>query len=151
MKGLLRRLRGAVGTAVTWAIGWAVITFPIFAVLHVVGVGSAGFGEFVGVLTTIASASGFIAGGIFALGLATFHRDRSLDELRVIPMAVLGAAAAIVLPGLAIASGFFEYTPLTWRGTIVFGTAMAVLGSATGGGLVKIAKGADGQRLPPGE
>jgi len=151
MDGMLRKLRGAFGTAVTWAIGWAVIAFALFSILRVVGVGSAPFAEFVGVLTTITAASGFIAGGVFSLGLATFHRNGRLDDLRVGPMAALGAVAAVLLPGVAVVSGLFEYTPLTLRGTLVFGAAVAVLGGVTGGGLVKIARGADADRLPPGE
>lgn len=151
MDAILRKLRGAVGTAVTWAIGWAVVAFLVFSVIRLVGVGSAPFAEFVGVLTAITAASGFVAGGIFSLGLATFHRDRRLEDLRVGPMAGLGAVAAVLLPGLAAVSGLFEYTPLTLRGTLVLGTAIAVLGGVTGGGLVKIAKGADADRLPPVE
>lgn len=151
MNGLMRRLRGAAGTAVTWAVGWAVVALPFTVVMWLLGGSDLPLMETLGPLTAIAAGSGFVSGGIFSLGLAALGRNRSLEDLNVAPMAALGAAAAVVLPILAFASGLFEYTPLTWQGAAVFTAAMAGLGGATGGGLVKIAKGADAERLTSGE
>ncbi len=151
MDGMLRKLRGALGTAVTWAIGWAIAAVPLTTIMWLLGGSDLPLLDTVGPLTAISAGSGFISGGLFSLGLATLGRSRSLEELRVAPMALLGAGAAIVLPIIAFASGLFEYAPITWRGATIFTSVMAVLGAATGGGIVKIAKGADAQRLSPGE
>lgn len=74
MGKFLRRLRGIIGTGLTWAIGWAVIsvgmTIPFGVPL-----------EFLGIIALSGVVRGFIAGGAFATILSIAERHHTLEDL----------------------------------------------------------------------
>ena len=152
MDGLIRKLRGAFGTAVTWAIGWGALALPLSSVMWFLGGSDASFVDTVGAISAVAAGSGFLAGGVFSLGLAAFGRNRRLEDLKVLPMALLGALAAAALP-VAIALYGLAAMPfgLDWDVLLTIGTVLTGFGALTAGGLLKIAQGGDTERLPPGE
>lgn len=94
MGTVLRKLRGAAGTALLWGIGWGLVGALPGLLLMVPTTG--GFSV---VLATMGvfGAAGFISGGIFALMLATVYRRRSLEELRPKRVGALGMAGAMAL------------------------------------------------------
>ena len=72
MKQFLRRLRGVIGTGLTWAIGWAGFS----AVVGVI------FGAYsVPRLALVGAFTGLIAGGAFAVILSITERRRRLEDL----------------------------------------------------------------------
>jgi hypothetical protein len=154
MNGWIRKLRGAFGTAVTWAIGWAALAVPASGLLWVLGGSDATFLETIGAVTAMAAGSGFLAGGVFSFGLAAVGRNRSLEDLNVLPMALMGGLAAAVLP---IAVGIWAlFDPVflllvDWDVLLPVGATLTAFGAVTAGGLLRIAKGGDADRLPPGE
>ena len=90
MKGFLRRLRGIVGTGLTWALGWAGAT-TVFSVIL-----GAPLGRLVGVATT-GAIFGFIAGGTFAVILSIAERHHSLADLSVRRVALWGGIGGVAL------------------------------------------------------
>ena len=94
----LRRLRAALGNAVTWAVGWA----PVGLVLGMwVAYGLPPRVSFWGIAFEMAlstALAGFIAGGAFAIVLGVVERKRTLADLKVSRIALLGAAGGMAFP-----------------------------------------------------
>jgi hypothetical protein len=95
MKGLLRRLRGVIGTAVTWALGWGAVYAVIQVGLKLI------FGHTMSILLLafMGSILGLISGGSFAIILSIAERHRTFDQLSLKRVALWGAVggAALVL------------------------------------------------------
>ncbi len=98
MNRLIRRVRGIIGTAFTWAIAW-------------VGLG-AGIGALAGFnlsyLLRMAlnnSVSGFIAGASFAVILSVAERQNSLKDLSLRRVALWGAVGGLLLSFIPLAFG----------------------------------------------
>ena len=83
MKGLLRRLRGILGTGLTWAVGWTGVTVALNLVggvpLH-----------FLGQLVLSGMVRGFVAGGAFAVILSIAERRHTLEDLSLRRVALWG-------------------------------------------------------------
>ena len=137
MKRVLQRLRGIVGTGLTWAAAW-------------VGLG-AGIGALTGMelgfILQIAlgnSVSGFLAGASFAVILSVAERNRSLEELSLKRVGLWGAAGAAALSLLPLAYGVpigYLFTPILINGGI--GAGMAA-------GSVAMARRAEDRQLGSG-
>jgi hypothetical protein len=152
MNGWIRKLRGAFGTALTWALGWATLAVPGSSLMWVLGGSDARFVETVVALTAMAAGSGFLAGGVFSLGLATFGRNRSIDELKVLPMALLGGLAAAILPIAVGIYGALAPAFITeWSVFLMVGAVLTGFGAVTAGSLLKIAKGGGADQVTSGE
>ena len=98
MKRFIRRGRGVIGTAVTWALAW-------------VGLG-AGIGALVGFelgyllrMALTNSVGGFLAGASFALILSFAERNRTLEELSLRRIAVWGGGGGILVSLIPTAIG----------------------------------------------
>jgi hypothetical protein len=91
MGAFLRKLRGIIGTGLTWAVGWA-------AGWAAVGVGfGVPFGSLVGIAVN-GALIGFIAGGSFATILSIAERHRTLDQLSLRRVALWGFLGGVALP-----------------------------------------------------
>ena len=135
---LLRRIRGIVGTALTWATGWGILGAVVNAVaLLVTGVPS---GAPVAYMLTMAAlflaTYGFIAGVVFSLVLLAAERRRTLHQLTLPRMAawgglggVLMAAVPVAAMGLTSLTGVF----LLMSGLLGTGSAAASLSIARRG------------------
>jgi hypothetical protein len=137
MDRLLRRIRGIVGTGLTWAAAWiglggllgAVAGFPLASLLR---------------LALSNSIGGFIAGASFAVILSVAERKHTLADLSLKRVALWGAAGGILVTSIPLAFGAplaFFLGPL-----VINGGVGAVLAS----GSVAMAKRADRRRLVPG-
>lgn len=134
MNRILQRIRGVVGTGLTWAAAW-------------VGLG-AGIGALAGLdlqfILQIAlgnSVSGFLAGSAFAGILSVAERNHSLEELSLKRVAIWGALGASALTLLPLAYGVpvgYLLAPILINGTI--GAGMAA-------GSVAMARRAEDRRL----
>lgn len=91
MKGLLRRLRGIIGTGLTWAAGFAVFGV-VLGILQ--GAGAA-------MLAVIPGNAfvGFIFGSVFAVVLSIAERHRRLEDLSLPRMGLWGALSALLIVG----------------------------------------------------
>jgi hypothetical protein len=99
MKGLFRKLRGAVGVGLTWAVGWAVIIFLIGTVIGIVDPDSIDAGEEpLRIALTIIAPVGLISGLLFAAIMSLTERHKSVHDLSLIRAALWGALGAAVLP-----------------------------------------------------
>lgn len=90
MKNILRRLRGVLGTGVTWAVGWGVA----FAGLRI------GLGFPYGNLLEAAVNGmilGFIGGSSFAVILSIAEHRRTLDQLSLRRVALWGGVGGMAL------------------------------------------------------
>jgi hypothetical protein len=125
MKGLLRRLRGIIGTGLTWAVGWA----GIFSVLGVIfGAGS------IPAVAVVGAFTGLVSGGAFAVILSIAERRHRLEDLSLWRTALWGG-----LGGILVAAAFSG----SWENFWSFAATMAVSASASSAGTVAVAKRAD--------
>lgn len=133
MRNWLRRLRGAIGLGLTWAIAWFAAGM---ALLLVVGPDAAdvpfplGFGMF-----------GFLSGALFSGVVSLFEGRRRLDQLSIPRFGAWGAVGGLLL------SGGFVATVALVDGTIlplfVLAPVFAVAGGASAAGTLALARVAD--------
>ncbi len=98
MKKWLRRIRGAVGTALTWAAGWSVVGAIFGTVL----------GRDPAALLGLAysfAIPGFIGGAIFSAVLGIVEGRRRFDQMSLPRFAVWGALGGGLLSVLLFAAG----------------------------------------------
>jgi hypothetical protein len=135
---MLRRLRGVVGTALTWAGGWGVLG----AALHAVAVVLGWYGMFgVTLMSDVLghAAIGFLGGAGFSIGLLITERRGTVLDLSVRRSAGWGALSGVVGSGIVLASlGGFGMLPSL---VPVIGVAGA-LGALSGGGMSAVARAA---------
>lgn len=134
MQKLLRRVRGAIGMGLTWALAWggagvlmAVITgftadvpFPLlFALL------------------------GFIAGVIFSAVLALTAGRRSFDQMSLPRFATWGAIGGIVMSAF-----FVRVASLEWGDLLMVGATFALASAVCATGSLALARRATRGELP---
>ena len=150
MTGWLRRIRGAIGMGLTWAMGWA----PIGAVAGVILAFLLGPGP--GVLpvvtinTLVFGVLGLLGGTIFSGVLRLTEGRRSFDELTLPRVVLWGALGGLALGLLATGAGLWGagFFP---RVAVVLTGVSTVLGSASAAGTLAIARRAeDRPRLESG-
>ena len=136
MKRFLRRIRGIIGTGLTWAVGWmGLIGLVVFPVLALFGWPIfSDFGLYL-INVRIVGVLGFVAGSSFALVLSALERRRKLEDLSFIRIAMWGGLGGLVLAAL---DGF------TNLGAVIAFTLMGI-GSATGS--VALAKRSDAKLI----
>ena len=139
MSRFKQRLRGIIGTALTWAVGWCVTGVAV------------GFTGFFGALTfpdfalfgAVFAGMGFIGGGVFSIALTLIEGRKRFDQLSIPRFALWGAVGGLVLEGLMTASG-----QVPTIATLVFFTVMA---SGSAAGTLALARIAEGPALSSGE
>ena len=105
MKGFLRRLRGIIGTALTWAVGFAFLG-TVIGVLR---------GEWDVILTVIPgnASVGFFFGSVFAVVLSFVERHRRLEDLSIPRIGLWGALTALLIVlGIQLSLGTLAWEPL---------------------------------------
>ena len=133
MRKLLRRVRGAFGMGLAWALAWggagvvmAVVTgftadvpFPLFFAML-----------------------GFIAGVIFSAVLALASGQRSFDQMSLTRFATWGAVGGIVM------SAFFaRAASLDWKDMLMVGTIFALASAVCAAGSLALARRAQRSRF----
>jgi len=139
MKGLLRRLRGIIGTGLIWAAGWAGLY--VVTSLVKVGFGVRIPGDLLPLLVEgalHAGGDGFLGGSAFGVILSFLERHKRLEDLSVRRIALWGG-----LGGLAIAVilGPAYLSPLIFYVLMGVGSAATTVGLARRGSEPELIEG----------
>lgn len=98
MSTMLRRLRGALGVAVTWSVACAALFVGAFVITRVFDPGSIDPGEGPARVAGIGAVLGFATGAAFAALLAIADRKRNIGQLSVGRAALWGALGTAAFP-----------------------------------------------------
>ena len=99
MKMLGRRIRGAIGMGLTWAVAWVGAGVLLACVLGVDSDIPLGL---------LFAPLGFVSGIVFSALLVRFTGDRRFDRMSLTRFAALGAASGLVLSGLIVVGALFR-------------------------------------------
>lgn len=140
MKKWLRRIRGAVGMGLTWAVVWAVVAVLIGLLVDPDGSADE-------MWPAIGAYPGFLGGVVFSVVLAIAGRRRSLDDLSIGRVAAWGAGAGLLVGILPFTIG--EPTteiPLWQLAAVVIGT-ITVLAAGSAAGSLALARRVESRGL----
>lgn len=137
---MLRKLRGALVTALTWAIGWGIIALAAMGALWLIDPWEQRFLGTAGPVTLMVGLSGLIAGFVFAVVLGSVYRRRSLADLSASTMSLWGAGAALLVPLALLGTGLSHGVGLNTEAIVTALVAIAGVGAATAGGTIKLAQ-----------
>ena len=98
MNRLLRRLRGVLGTGLTWGILWAAIVYTIGVVIGVVDPDSIDPGESPVIMGAITGVVGLVSGVAFSLLLSLAESRRTIRDLSLWRVAMWGVLGSAVFP-----------------------------------------------------
>lgn len=133
MKKWLRRIRGAIGMGLTWAIAWFCAGIALFLV---VGVGAADVP-----FPLVFGAFGFLAGVLFSGVLGIVEGRRRFDQMSLPRFAGWGAVGGLLLSGIfalaVILAG--DTTPEI----LVLGPVFALAGAGSAAGSLALARKAE--------
>ena len=140
MKTWLRRIRGAIGMAVTWAFGWSVLGSILWRAgewfFPTAGSGDAMLSVFIAF-----GGIGFIGGAAFSIVLGIAEGRRQFDQMSVPRFAIFGAAAGLGLSLIALS----VQAPL--RDTMFLATLLPLLGAGSASGALLLARRVDADTL----
>jgi hypothetical protein len=139
MKRWLRRIRGAIGTGLTWAAAWfGAGMIMLLGLLLVTGSTGAdvpyplGFGAF-----------GFVAGVTFSGVLGLVDGRRRFDQMSLLRFAGWGAAGGFLLSAIfVLAVALAEDSAFLWN-LVVLGPVFAVAGAGSAAGSLALARRAE--------
>jgi hypothetical protein len=144
MRTILRRLRGALGTALVWALTWFGAGFVFITTVNVFHLGI--FRQYANFSLSVAlgwsasiAAVGFITGGIFSLYVATALSGKRLEELRPARFALAGTVVA-GLASLAWYGGMSLFYPLHLENLVWPVVLPAALGCITSSASIALAQ-----------
>jgi hypothetical protein len=123
MKQFLRRLRGIIGTGLTWALAWA----PLGALFVAFTVDRTPLARYVVFGAINGAIQGFLVGGSFAAVLSMVERRKRLEDLSLGRVAAWGALGGLLL---GVPFSLFFGTPLVSADAAL--TYFLAAGSASG-------------------
>lgn len=143
MKKWMRRVRGAVGMGLTWALVWA----PVAVLM---GMAVDPDGSMDEMWPAIGAYPGFLGGVVFSTVLAIAARRRRLDELSIVRVAAWGAVAGLMVGVLPFTIGeSASEIPLWQLATVVIGS-ITLLSAASAAGSLALARRAEKRDVPGG-
>jgi len=151
MKKWLRRIRGAVGMGLTWAVGWALAGVMI-------GVGSILlpwlpwelFSEVFDAPLPALAIPGFVGGAFFSAVLGIAGRRRRFDELSFPRFAFWGAVGGLLVglfPAAMVAAGSASANVDLGLFTAAIVGPLALLGAASASGSLMLARMTEDREL----
>lgn len=158
MKNWLRRVRGAIGMGITWAVGWALTGLAIgvaslalpFLPWHL-------FFEIFDAPLPALAVPGFFGGMFYSLVLGIAARRRRFDELSLPRVAAWGALGGLLL---ALFPAFMVFVGLAhiggeglglWQLTAIVAGPLMLLSAASATGSLLIARKAERSTLSAGD
>lgn len=136
----MKRVRGAVGMGVTWALAWA----PV-AVL--IGLAVDPDGSMDEMWPAIGAYPGFLGGVVFSVVLAIAARRRRLDELSLPRVAAWGALAGFVVGALPFMIGESASEIPAWMLAVIVIGSITGLSAASAAGSLALARRAERRAL----
>lgn len=146
MKKWLRRIRGAVGMGLTWAVGWALAGVMIgIASKLLPGLPWDSFFEIFDAPLPALAVPGFVAGTLFSAVLGIAGRRRRFDQLSIPRVAMWGALGGLLLsvvPAALVAVGLGTLGPRfgLWQLTAVIGAPLTLLSAASAAATLMLAR-----------
>jgi len=142
MRKMLRRLRGAVGMGLTWAVAW----FGVGLVVGLVGlqVGAAAFGSGLAWLaynSLVSAGAGFIGGTVFSAVLRVAEGRRRFDEMSMLRFAIWGGLGGLVVAGLQV--GLFMLVMGGTPSFLYYFGIQGLMGAGSATGTLVLARKAD--------
>ena len=134
MKGILRRLRGIIGTGITWALGWT----GVLSVLHLLMGAPL---QFIGQTVLTGLIWGSVAGGGFAVVLSIAERRHALVDLSLWRVALWGGIGGSLLILVTVLILSLVGSPMS--GVLGALALNILLGAGFASGSVALAKRAD--------
>jgi hypothetical protein len=157
MKRWVRRIRGAMGMGLTWAIGWALFGLMIGVASKLLpGLPWDSFFEFFDAPLPAAAMPGFIGGALFSIVLAIAGQRRSFKELSLPRFAAWGAVGGLLLglvPSAMVAVGLASLSnPAVslWQITAVISGPCILLGALSASASLMLARMGDKGQLLEG-
>ncbi|MBB6072294.1 hypothetical protein HNQ61_003956 [Longimicrobium terrae] len=136
MNRWLRRIRGALGMGLTWALVWG----PV-AVL--IGMAVDPDGSMDEMWVAIGAYPGFLGGVVFSAVLAIAARRRGLDDLPLSRVAIWGAAAGLLVGTLPFLIGEPTSDRPVWVLAAIVISSITLLSAASAAGSLALARMAD--------
>lgn len=147
MRRLLRRLRGAIGMGLTWAIGGILVGGGI-ELIH--NIWPNPLGAAVDIWPAVLAFPGFFGGVAFSVVLGVVGRRRRFDELSMPGMAAMGAVGGLVVslvPVAMVAVGLATPNVPVWEITLALLGPFTVGGALAASGTLGLARLADDRAL----
>lgn len=135
MRKLLRRIRGAIGMGLTWAIAWGFVGFLMeFVDPH---------GRIADIWPALFAIPAFLGGVTFSVVLGIAERRRRFDELSIPRFGAWGAVAGLVVGALPFVLGSNSSGFPTWQLALMIMGPISVLSGVSAAGSLAIARMAD--------
>ncbi len=138
----LRRIRGAVGMGLIWAVAWAPLGLLIGAIVDPDGAMDEPW-------IMVGTLPGFIGGVIFSVVLGIAARSRRFDQLSIPRFGAWGALAGLLVGMLPFVLGSPNPGLPTWLPLVVVGSITGMSAVSAAGSLV-LARMAEKRALPAG-
>ncbi|HTK57157.1 MAG TPA: hypothetical protein VL295_10030, partial [Gemmatimonadales bacterium] len=140
---MMRRIRGAIGMGLTWALGWAISGFLLGALSNIFpgALWEVFFGIFDAPLLALAI-PGFVGGILFSIVLGIAARKRRFEELSLPRFTLLGALGGLLLsfvPAALILTDP-ESAAGIWQVTAVLGVPFTLLSAVSATGSLLVAR-----------
>lgn len=139
MKGWLRRIRGAIGMGLTWAVGWVLAGVAIGVASSFLPLGF--FFEYFDAPLPALAVPGFVSGAVFSTVLGIAGRRRRFDEMSLPWFAGWGALGGLLVSSPIVAALSFSVPSLVVAGT------MALFCAGSAAGTLALARNAEDQEL----
>lgn len=147
VKELLRRLRGAIGMGLTWAIGGILVGGGI-ELIH--NIWPNPLGAAVDIWPAVLAFPGFFGGIAFSAVLGVVGRRRRFDELSMSGMAAMGAVGGLMvslIPAAMVGLGLATPNVPVWEITLALLGPFTLGGALAASGTLGLARLADDQSL----
>ncbi len=147
MKKWLRRIRGVLGTSLTWAAAWFGAGMIFLSGLLVFGVAPVGIGLAAVIANSVLLAvAGLIGGGIFSTVLGITEGRRRFDQMSLPRFAGWGALGGLLLSALVLSTGGSGGTfPIL--GQVILGSVVTLMGAGSAAGSLALARKAENREL----
>jgi hypothetical protein len=154
MKKWLRRIRGALGIGLTWAVGWALVGLLIgVSSLLLPGLPWDSFFEVFDAPLPALAVPGFFGGVLFSVVLGIAGRRRRFDELSLPRFAAWGAVGGLLLslvPAAMVAVGLATLRSSDgwlWQITAMISGPLILLSTGSASGSLMLARRAEDREL----
>lgn len=143
----LRKIRGALGTGLVWALAWVLGTLALLGVSVLIPDGGPQMWSLLPLRIVVAATIGFVNGVMFSVVFSVANRRRRLSEIEPARAGVLGLAAGIMFPAVLLGAGGVTGAPVPVGALVMSLVTGGGLGMATAAGSVRIAKSAAAKEL----